>query len=227
MRIDALQDLEAGVPCVIVCTGPELNRTPPEEIENRFVTISMNNIWIRESFKPDYWIAEDVQVIRQTARQIRDYQGPIKLLPYIYAEGRSGAIPFQINYGDEDYKFSEDLTQFIGWGSSVTFCAFQLAWWLGCREVYLIGAGPGYIAPPGGWDTTTQLPEGYEDPNHFDPNYYGVQRVQHMPRIDRMEKSFRVAKDFYDSHGGKIVDCTPNPTIDIFERGDWECIRRK
>ncbi len=225
-NMDYWENYERDIKGVIVCTGPELNKTPPEEIRrSRYLTIGMNNIWIRkETFFPDYWIAEDTQVIQQTAKQIREYKGPVKFLPTLYAG--NGAVPFNINYGDEDYKFSTDLTQFIGWGSSVTYCAFQLAWWLGCSEVYLIGAGPGYVAPPGGWDTTTRLPEGYEDPNHFDPNYYGVQRVQHMPRVDRMEKSFKVAKDFYDANGGKIVDCTPNPTIDIFEKGDWECLRK-
>ncbi len=224
----AIQDREAGRPCVIVCTGPELNKTPPEEIDrDQFVVIGMNNIWIRkETFVPDYWIAEDVQVISQTAKQIREFEGPIKLLPQVYADWANKAIPFYINYGDEDYKFSHVLTDLIGWGSSVTFCAFQLALWLGCKDVYLIGAGPGYTAPPGGWQETTPLPDGWEDPNHFDPNYYGAQRTQHMPRLDRMERSFTLARDVFTAEGGRIVDCTPVPVLDIFEKGDWECLQR-
>ena len=229
LTLQDLKDRESGRPCVIVCTGPELNKTPPEEIDrDRFAVIGMNNIWIRkETFIPDYWIAEDTQVINQTVQQIREYTGPIRLLPHPYGHISDEIINFRINYGDEDYKFSLDLDDFIGWGSSVTYCAFQLALWLGCAEVYLIGAGPGYIAPPGGWSTTTQLPEGWEDPNHFDSNYYGVQRVQHMPRLDRMEKSFSLARQVLAASGGKIVDCTPIPVLDIFEKGDWECLRRR
>lgn len=218
MNILDLKNKELNKPCVIVCTGPELNKTSPEFINrDKYVTISMNNIWLmKDRFIPDYWMAEDILVLQYNAKQIMDYEGPIKFLPQTFIGG-DGYVPFNINYGDNNCLFSTDLTQFIGYGGTVTYPCLQLAWWLGCREVYIIGSGPG-------WGEVKEQGARIliDNKSHFSPDYYKNQPIQHAPSPDLMRKSFTIANTFYNQNGGKIYDCTPIPIFDIFEKGEWE-----
>ncbi len=121
-----------------------------------------------------------------------------------------------IPYGDESYRFSEDCARFIGWGSSVTFCAIQWAAYMGCNPIYIIGMDHDYDQPEEEGDSVKVVRS-----NHFSPDYYQGQEVQHRPRLDRMDKAFANAEAACKERGIEIINLSPGTKCDAFTKAEW------
>jgi hypothetical protein len=63
-----------------------------------------------------------------------------------------------------------------------------------------------------------------DDPNHFSPDYFR-DTVWNNPDLEKSERSYRMANDFYNQHGGKIINLTPNSALDVFEKGNIDDYR--
>lgn len=236
MEIKEFKEMYLGLPAVVVCTGPSLNATPTQDMPDRWITISMNNIWLKEKgddpFVPNFWIAEDTHVIFNNLEEIIRSNATVKLLPLgwksnVETSNKPSGAPvdwlerfsyFTIPYGDESYRFSEDCARFIGWGSSVTFCAIQWAAYIGCNPIYIIGMDHEYTEATG-------ISEGDSvevmRSNHFSSDYYQGQAVQHRPRLDRMDKAFAVADAWCRARGIEIINLSPGTKCDAFTKANW------
>ncbi len=122
---------------------------------------------------------------------------------------------------DRDRKwFSDDPTvkPFCKTFSSGTVMQ-QLAVYLGCSPIYMIGFDGGYIAQERVGD----------DPNHFFSGYWGndLEPIE-ARRADEINASsldgHRYAKKYCDSHEVEIYNATPGGNVDVFERVDYESI---
>lgn len=239
MEISEFKEMYFGMPAVVVCTGPSLNATPTQGMPDRWITISMNNIWLLErgdnGFVPDFWIAEDTHVIFNNLQEIIRSNATYKLLPLgwenaVNSSPKPHGAPqdwlerfsyFTIPYNDESYRFSEDCARFIGWGSSVTFCAIQWAAYIGCNPIYIIGMDHKYDEK----ESASGVPAcdliSAVMTNHFSPDYYQGQAVQHRPRLDRMDKAFAVADAACKARGIEIINLSPGTKCDAFTKANW------
>ena len=63
-----------------------------------------------------------------------------------------------------------------------------------------------------------------DDPNHFHQDYFGKGYRWHVPRVDRMEAGYRLAKTAFEKHGRRIFNATTAGRLNVFTLIDFEKI---
>ena len=96
----------------------------------------------------------------------------------------------------------------------------QIAYYMGFQTIYLVGLDHNYARPDHVVGTQTYTSHG-DDVNHFDPSYFGAGKRWHDPRVDRMEASYRVAKEMFEAAGRKLINATPQSKLDVFPKVDF------
>jgi hypothetical protein len=106
----------------------------------------------------------------------------------------------------------------LGWDSDF----FELAYYLGILEVYLIGVDHSY-QPPAKVDEVngTVITSRSIDLNHFHPDYFGPGYRWHDPKVQRMEMAYMEAERFFKSHGGVIYNATIGGQLEVFPRVEF------
>lgn len=128
--------------------------------------------------------------------------------------------------------FSPDPAKYLIQGTTVTITLIQLAVLMGCNPIYLIGCDTNYTIP----DNATELnPEADRidktlvldadnDPNHFDPSYFGKGRKWHTPNPHLMIEQYRKVKEACDHLGFQIYNATKGGKLEVFPRVDYESL---
>jgi len=114
-----------------------------------------------------------------------------------------------------DGTFSANADQAISKSGTSINAAYQLAYYMGFSQIFLIGADLSW---------TTGGHEG-PDQNHFDPNYRAK-----IPDGDRerrrMRLTHKVAKAFFDEAGVQVFNASAKTYLDIFPLVDFETVAR-
>lgn len=224
-KLFALKNKYAGKRIFIIGNGPSLKKTDLTLLKEE-ITIGCNGLFLifeEMGFLPTFYTVEDTLVAEDRAETINQIKGTTKifsadlsnvLLPdadTIYANFRRSYHPFPL--------FSDNAARKIFWGGTVTMMNLQLAYFLGSREVYLVGVDHNYQAPAAiddvkGCVITANTP----DQNHFHPDYFGPGFRYHDPMVDRMEMGYKKAKEFFVSHNGVIFNATLGGMLEVFPR---------
>jgi len=231
-RIRDLRDQYAGRRCFVIGGGPSLSQTPLDPMTNE-VTIASNAIFLlfgETNFRPTFYTVEDRLVAEDRAPAINQLRGMTKIFPadlwrYLKEDEETIYVNFKRGQYDGFPKFSDKTDEVVYWGGTVTFMNLQLAWHLGCREVYLVGIDHSYQSPSSideveGNVITSQS----ADVNHFHADYFGPGYRWHNPRVDRMELSYLEARRFFTEHGGVIYNATVGGKLEVFPRVNLEDI---
>ena len=113
--------------------------------------------------------------------------------------------------------FSFDPRRGVWEGATVTYVAMQLAYWMGFQKVVLIGVDHRFATEgPAHKAVTSQS----DDPNHFDPNYFGKGFKWQLPDLLTSGIAYGIAKRAFEADGRKVVDCTVDGALDVFPKGD-------
>lgn len=225
----SLKNKYQGHRCFIIGNGPSLRNTDVSKLKNE-ITISCNGIFLlyqEMGFKPTFYTVEDRLVAEDRADIINNLSGSIKVIPhdlkdYIKQDQETIYINFVRQY-DNFPCFSSSFQQIVYWGGTVTFLNLQLAYYLGIREVYLVGMDHNYKAP-----SAVDEVKGYviksntADVNHFHSDYFGPGYRWHNPQVERMEQSYQVAKKFFEDNGGIIYNATADGKLEVFERVNFD-----
>lgn len=207
-----------GERCVLVCNGPSLNRMDLRFLRRETV-IGLNKIYLgfhRFLFYPRYYVAVNEKVVEQSVAEINRLNC-VKFISDRFTQGvRRDALTNIIRTKAFSNEFSEDITQGVQEGYTVTYAALQIAFYLGFHEVVIIGMDHrfDYSGSPNQEKTL----EG-DDPNHFSPNYFKGQKWDN-PDLVNSEKYYRIADQVYRRNGRKIVDATMNGACTVFEKID-------
>jgi hypothetical protein len=103
----------------------------------------------------------------------------------------------------------------------VTYVAMQLAYHLGYREVVLIGVDHSFSTTGPAHQLVTSAGD---DPNHFDPSYFGKGYRWQLPDLVMSEQAYSLAKAAFEAAGGSIVDATVGGRLTIFPKADFSTI---
>jgi hypothetical protein len=229
-RLNFLKDRHQGQRCILVANGPSLNQMDLSFLRHE-TTIGLNKIYLgykKFNFYPRYYVAINPIVIQQSVAQIKALNA-VKFLSEAAAKDLIGEDALTYHIPTQAYRrdkhgvcrsvFRDDLALnglYEGW--TVTFAALQLAYFLGFNEVILIGLDHRYTF----YGIPNQRQTLHEnDVNHFDPNYFGGGQDWHTPDLKNSEASYRVAREFYESNGRKILDATVGGSCNVFEKIDY------
>jgi hypothetical protein len=121
-------------------------------------------------------------------------------------------------------KFSKNPTRIVYIDSTVTYVALQLAFYFGFDKVILIGVDH-YFSTKGECDR--EIVSQGDDPNHFDPSYFGKGFRWQLPNLPRSEEAYRLAKLEFEKNGGEILDATVEGRLNVFRKISYNSLFQK
>src|SRR5688572_19058246 len=165
-RLSMFKGRHDGERAVLVANGPSLN-----VMDLRFLhgatTIGMNKIYLgfeRFAFYPRYYVAVNNKVIEQASEQIK----ALNCVKFISARNAKlvpeDGLTCHVNTSRPLPRFCHDITTGVHEGWTVTHAALQIAFYMGFKEVVIIGMDHRYQYT-GDPNEARQL-DGI-DPNHF------------------------------------------------------------
>ncbi|MHC4307673.1 MAG: hypothetical protein ACYSR7_03510 [Planctomycetota bacterium] len=63
-----------------------------------------------------------------------------------------------------------------------------------------------------------------EDPNHFDPNYFGKGFKWQLPDLKMAEQAYELARRAFEDDGRRIVDAAVGGKLQIFPKVEYKKI---
>lgn len=212
-----MKNIHKGETCLVIGNGPSLADVPLEFL-NKYPSFGTNRIYLMQGFTPTYYVAVNEEIIKQSMDEIKVLDAH-KFISDKFADQIEGAIPL-INSGQP--QFSKDPLKILYEGFSVTYVCLQLAYWMGFKNVLLVGVDHKYDSN-GGANVLMAAPAD----NHFIADYYQPGEVWNNPDLVRSAKAFELAKEaFYKARPRrKIVNLTHDTGLDVFPKGkvsEWE-----
>ncbi len=215
-----MKNIFEGQRCFIIGNGPSLKKTDMRILKHEY-TIGTNRIYLNYEnmgFEPTFYCSVNPHVIEQFSEEINS----IKSVKFIrsesqrYVRNRWNTF-FMESSGAHD--FIEDL-ETMQWceGWTVTYCAMQVAFYLGFHTVILIGVDHNF---PASGDPNKLVTADSSDENHFHPEYFGKGIQWQYPDLERSEKSYAIAKEIYEKNGKIILDATIGGKLKIFPKADY------
>jgi len=232
MLLSDFKDRHKGRRGWVVGNGPSLNK-----MDLRFlagdVSFGMNCIYLgfeKFGFRPTYYTVEDVFVAEDNREAISGLGGLVKFIPtdlaHAIADDENTCWVNFVRHYKPYPQFSEDCADKVYWGSTVTYLALQLAYYMGCDPIYLIGVDFDYKVP--GWaENQEEITSREDDVNHFHPAYFGPGKRWHHPRLDRVEPSYRLAREFFDARGRRLINAGVGGKLEFFPRADYRDVLRE
>jgi hypothetical protein len=230
-EIEKLRNKFSGERCFIIGNGPSLNKIDLNLIKNEY-TFGVNGIFYKESetgFKPTFYVVEDNHVIDDNISKINDFDCEYKLFPIEYKpkiKNLKNTIFFNLNRSfyekrSENFQipqFSFDCAERVFGLGSVTMANLQLAYFMGFKEVYLIGMDFSYTIPESAIVDGLDITSTDDDVNHFHPDYFGKGKKWHDPNLEQVLKSYKHMKEVYESGNRKIYNATVGGKLEVFDR---------
>jgi hypothetical protein len=215
-QLEAMHNRHAGQRCVIVGNGPSLNAMDLSPLRSE-ITFGLNRgylIFHRLGFATTYLVAINVHVVEQFANEILAEPSTTfvswharRFLPRGHR-----AILMRPLRGP---RFSTNPARGIWGGATVTFAALQLAYHMGFSEVVLIGVDHSFSTPGPAHELITSAGD---DPNHFDPSYFGKGVRWELPNLPLSEVAYELARRAYEADGRRIVDATLGGKLTVFPK---------
>lgn len=220
-RLQMYNNKHVGERCFIIGNGPSLRKMDISPLKHEY-TFGLNRIYLlfdSIGFATTYFVSVNKYVIEQCAEEI------VKLpCPKFISWHARHLIPFS-----PDMMFLPSImrpgfctditTQGIWEGATVTYVAMQIAYYMGFRQVILIGVDHSFQTKGQPHQLITS--EG-NDPNHFHPEYFGKGFRWQLPDLETSEFAYRLAKRQFELAGREILDATVGGKLQVFPNVDYE-----
>ena len=207
---------------MIVANGPSLNDMDLSFLR-REVTIGLNKIHLglrRFRFYPRYLVAVNRKVIEQACREIAG----MRCVKIIGERGADlipeNALTYHVATRHPPSRFCRDLEIGLHEGWTVTHAALQVAYYLGSKEVIIVGMDHRFRFS--GRPNEARRMSG-SDPNHFSADYFAG-RTWDNPDLERSEESYRIAREVFEADGRRVIDATVNGACGVFEKCDYRSL---
>ena len=213
----------------LIGNGPSLNKTPLHLLKNEYTMCfnRFNIMFERLNWIPTFYSTVDERVAKDNANEINKITQKIKYCFFPDIHPQNSDFRNFIKNDDNIYwldlyrnGFYEELPK-AGMNGTVANVGLQILIYLGFNEIYLIGVDMNYKTPDSiikndnrNWTSTSD-----DDPNHFDPRYFGEGKKYHRPRIDDLvHPGYKKAKFFAEQKRVKIYNAGIGGKLEVFER---------
>lgn len=229
-RLASFHNKHQGARCFIIGNGPSLNDLDLSLLKDEF-TFGTNAIYLnreRMGFSPTYYVVEDTFVAEDRAEEIVALGGTTKFvgnhLDYCL-DRRGDFIWLNVIFRYDRYSnfpnFSKNCLRRIWVGGTVSYLCMQLAYYMGFREVYLIGFDHKYVVPSDALVSGSEILSVSDDVNHFTGAYFGAGKRWHDPFVDRMELAYAAALREFTRANRTIANATVGGRLEVFPRVDY------
>ena len=226
-RLGAWKDKCRGQRAIIIGNGPSLNQTDLSRLKGEF-TFGLNRIFLMFEtlgFRTSCLVSVNDLVIEQSFGEIASLPIPVFLSwrSHRFFPQSPGVKPSPIflytTY--ESPKFARDARSRLWEGATVTYVALQLAYYMGFRQVVLIGVDHDFASK--GEANKTVVSQG-DDPNHFSPAYFGKGFRWQLPDLDTSEVGYRMAREAYERDGREVLDATVGGKLTVFRKVNYNSL---
>ncbi len=213
--------------CFIIGNGPSLKKIDFHLFKNE-ITFAVNAIFLlfeKTGFKPTYYVVTDHLVCEDRVQVINKLDGMVKFTLIDRANfilRNCNTIYLKQEIPTQYPQLSEDVSECIYGGYTVTYVNLQLAFHMGFRKAYLVGMDHNYLQSPDDKyfqrSGRTEIISTRMDPNHFHPDYFGLGKGWHVPDLIKMEMAYEKSKEVFENNGRKIFNATAGGKLETFER---------
>ena len=221
-RCEALRDRHKGQRCFILGNGPSLRQTDLTRLRNQNI-IGTNRIYLmfdELGFSTSYYVSVNRLVIEQCSEEIAALSMP-KFLSWECRDVASFTESTIFIRRSAGPAFYSDLSRGYWEGATVTYAALQVAFHLGFQEVVLLGVDHSFTTQ--GKPNEEVVSDG-DDPNHFDPRYFGDGFRWQLPDLATSELAYSIADFVYRDSGRQIYDATVGGKLRVFPRIDYDSL---
>ena len=211
--------------CFLICNGPSLNKMDLSPL-HEYTVFGLNKIYmIRDTvdLHIDYHVSVNPYVVEQSYSEYSKMKCPCflsisgidKLHKDDINELSSNIYP--IKTGNPEFCFSTNPYNSIHEGHTVTYVALQLIYWMGFKNVFIIGMDHTFDCK--GNPNEKQIMTD-DDPNHFHPEDFKGNEWQ-LPDLKHSERAYFLAHDYYLADKRNIYDATVEGKAYIFSKIDY------
>jgi hypothetical protein len=228
-RLEALRGRYQGRRCVIMGNGPSLLKCDLNQFAEEVTIVSNAHflIWDDLVYTPTFLTVEDQLVAEDRAQELRSLSGVIKVFPLDLqdvlgaADERHVYVNFPRRYPSFP-RFSCDLTKRAYWGGTVSVLNLQLACYLGCNPILLVGFDHNYKMSDEVKDNV--IHSSGPDVNHIHPDYFGAGYRWHDPNVARMTAAYERARSELERVDVQVLNATVGGHLEVFERASLDAI---
>lgn len=226
-QLSALKDRYRGERCFVIGNGPSLRRTDVSKLRDEF-TFGMNRVYLAFEtwgFQTSFLVSVNDLVIEQCVDDFLALDMPRffswRARRFLPATLPNAQLPIYLYTTYDAPTFARDARFRLWEGATVTYVCLQLAFHMGFEEVILIGVDHSFTSK--GEANTTVVSEG-DDPNHFDPRYFGPGFRWQLPDLDASERAYWMARRVYERAGRRVVDATIGGKLQVFPKVGYDSL---
>jgi hypothetical protein len=220
-HLAALKDIHKGKRAFIIGNGPSLKQTDLGRLKDEF-TFGLNRIYLmfpELHFSTTYFVCINNLVIEQCVKDLNALSMP-KFFSWhshrFFPEAPESASFIYTTY--DNPAFARDVRWRVWESATVTYVALQIAFHMGFSQVILVGVDHKSNVP--GKANTTIVSQG-DDPNHFNPAYFGKGFRWQLPDFETSEIGYQLARRAYEADGRQVLDATIGGNLTIFPKVDY------
>ena len=226
-RLERFRGRHRGERCFVLGNGPSLAHMDLAPLRDE-VTFGTNRLYLmfeQMGFTPTYYTSTNALVLEQ-------YHADIARLPmprFLSWNGRQHFAPqddlmfIRTGLSLVDY-FGTDATGTLCSGGTITFVALQLAYYMGFREVILIGLDHRFAGQ--GTPNRVEVRTAERDQDHCHPDYFPAGSRWQLPDLRRSEQAYALARDAFAAAGGRVLDATVGGHCPVFVKVEYEALVR-
>ncbi len=219
-KIRKLKNKYEGERCFIIGNGPSLREMDLSSLRSEF-TFGLNRIYLlfdKLGFQTTFLVSVNDLVIEQSHQELNKINSQKffawKTRKFINFDRNTIFLRTLARQG-----FYKDVIKGVWEGTTVTYVALQIAYYLGFERVILIGVDHSFKAKGRVHKTVTSSGG---DIDHFDPNYFGKGFRWNLPDLATSKYAYRLAKENFQEIGRVIVDATVGGKLKVFKKVRYE-----
>jgi hypothetical protein len=219
-ELDDYRDRYRGERCVIIGNGPSLRGMDLSPLAGEF-TFGLNRIYLmfdEMGFRTSFMAVVNKYVVEQCAPEIAAAAVPTFVSWHARGHMPAGFAPTYLCTLRRP-GFADDVRNGLWAGATVTYVALQLAYHMGFQEAVLIGVDHSFATK--GTPNALVVSAG-DDPNHFDPAYFGKGFRWQLPDLETSEIAYEMARRAFAADGRRIVDATVGGKLQVFPKVRYE-----
>ena len=224
----------------LIGNGPSLNKTPLYYLKNEY-TMCFNRFYIineRINWTPSFFLTVDDLVLSDIINDLDSIvpETIYSFFPDVHFRGEK--FIDKIPQHDKIYwlrqKFGQGFSTklpYIYPGGSVIYEGLQILHYLGFKKIYLVGVDMNYRIHDNVKYINDKdieiISQDDDDPNHFDPRYFGKNRKYHQPEefvIHNIIKNINFASKKLKELDVEILNVGYDSHLECFQKREFENI---
>ena len=224
-RLRPLHNIYQGKRCFIIGNGPSLKNTDMRKLRGEY-TFGMNRIYLmfpELGFETSFFVSINdlvIGAVRCGYPKVEHSKVHRLARAPMAAAGREDVLPAYVLHRPQIRHRHHQAPVGRRHGHLRGPCRWLIT--LGFSKVILIGVDHSF-AHQGQTQHQPWFPRG-DDPNHFNPAYFGKGFRWQLPDLDTSEVGYAMARQAYEADGRRVLDATVGGKLTIFPKVEYDSL---